>query len=334
MDDRHAGDVYRTLRTNIGSQFLFSLSALKRKTNPSGLTAIGVHAEGFSVAHVERGDQGRPRLSACQFVACEPQERTKQLARLVSQYRLKRTPCTTVLDTADYQLLLTEAPDVQPDELKAAIRWRIKDLINFHINDATLDVFDLPGEATPGRVREMYAVAVQNKAVQQRVDLMDAAGVQLEVIDIPEMAQRNIAALLPEDENGVAMVSFQANGGLITLTRGGELFLTRSMNVGLEALQRGENSSVYFDQIVLELQRSLDYFESHFRLAPIRRVVVAPTPFEIPGLTEYLSTNLNAQATALDITQLMDCPADLPRPLQSACFVTIGAALRQEVKAL
>lgn len=293
-----------------------------------------MHAQGFSLAHIERGHEGRPRLSACQFVVCESQDRTKQLARLVSQYRLKHTPCTTVLDTVDYQLLLTEAPDVQPDELKAAIRWRIKDLINFHINDATLDVFDLPGEATPGRVREMYAVAVQNKAVQQRVDLMDAAGVQLEVIDIPEMAQRNIAALLPEDENGVAMVSFQANGGLITLTRGGELFLTRSMNVGLEALQRGGNSSAYFDQIVLELQRSLDYFESHFRLAPIRRVVVAPTPFEIPGLTEYLSTNLNAQATALDLTQLMDCPADLPQPLQSACFVTIGAALRHEVKAL
>ncbi len=328
-------DVQCAARLITRSQFLFSLSALKRKTNPSGLTAIGVHAEGFSLAHVdERAHAGRPRLSACQFVACEPQERTKQLARLVSQYRLKRTPCTTVLDAADYQLLLTEAPDVQPDELKAAIRWRIKDLINFHINDATLDVFDLPGEATPGRVREMYAVAVQNKAVQQRVDLMDAAGVQLEVIDIPEMAQRNIAALLPEDENGVAMVSFQANGGLITLTRGGELFLTRSMNVGLEALQRGENSSAYFDQIVLELQRSLDYFESHFRLAPIRRVVVAPTPFEIPGLTEYLSTNLNAQATALDLTQLMDCPVDLPQPLQSACFVTIGAALRQEMKAL
>ena len=317
-----------------GSQFLFSLNAFKRKTKQSGLTAIGVHADGFSVAHVERGDEGRPRLSACQFVACESQERTKQLARLVSQYRLKRTPCTTVLDAADYQLLLTEAPDVQPDELKAAIRWRIKDLINFHINDATLDVFDLPGEATPGRVREMYAVAVQNQAVQRRVDLMDAAGVNLGIIDIPEMAQRNIAALLPEDENGVAMVSLQEHGGLITLTRGGELFLTRAMNVGLEALQRGDNPSAYFDQIVLELQRSLDYFESHFRLAPIRRVVVAPTAVEIPGLTEYLSANLNAQAATLDLTQLLDCPMELPQRLQSTCFVTIGAALRQEVKAL
>ena len=333
MDDRRAVDVQYILRAYIGSQFLFSLSAFKRKTNQTGLTAIGVHVQGFSLAHIERGHEGRPRLSACQFVACEPQDRTKQLARLVSQHRLKRTPCTTVLDAADYQLLLTEAPDVQPDELKAAIRWRIKDLINFHINDATLDVFDLPGEASPGRVREMYAVAVQNQAVQARVDLMDAAGAKLEVIDIPEMAQRNIAALLPEDENGVAMVSFQAHSGLITLTRASELYLMRAMNVGLEALH-GENPSAYFDQIVLELQRSLDYFESHFRLAPIRRVVVAPTPFEIPGLTEHLSGNLNAQATALDLTQHLDCPADLSLAQQSECFVTIGAALRHEVKVL
>ena len=69
-------------------------------------------------------------------------------------------------------------------------------------------------------------------------------------------------------------------------------------------------------------------------MAPIRRVVVAPTAVEIPGLTEYLSANLNAQAATLDLTQLLDCPMELPQRLQSACFVTIGAALRQEVKAL
>ena len=293
-----------------------------------------MHADGFSLARIERADAARPRLRACAFLPYDADDRGKQLARLAAQQQLKHARCTTLLDEPDYQLLLTEAPDVKPDELKAAIRWRIKDLISFHINDATLDVFDVPGTENTGRAREMYVVAVQNRAVQQRVDLMDGAGVNLRIIDIPEMAQRNVAALLPEDERGVALLAFHAHGGLITLTRGGELYLSRPLNIGLDMLQRTDNQTGYFDQVVLEVQRSLDYFESHFRAAPIRNVALAPLPHAIPGFADYLGANLNTQIITVDLARLMDCDSELPPSLQAGCFTTLGAALRQEVKVL
>lgn len=293
-----------------------------------------MHADGYSLARIEREEGARPRLRACAFLPYDADDRSKQLTRLVSQQHLKQARCTTLLDEPDYQLLLTEAPVVKPDELKAAIRWRIKDLIGFHINDATLDVFDVPGAENTGRAREMYVVAVQNRAVQQRVDLMDDAGVNLQIIDIPEMAQRNVASLLAEDERGVALLAFQEHGGLITLTRGGELYLSRPLNVGLDMLQRTDNQTGYFDQVVLEVQRSLDYFESHFREAPIRSVALAPLRYDIPGFADYLGANLNTQIIAVDLARLMDCDTELPPSLQAGCFTTIGAALRQELKAL
>lgn len=298
-----------------------------------GLTAIGVQADGYAVATIERGMGTRLRLRDCVFVPYDA-DRERQLARIASQHHLKRQICTTLLSAPDYQLLLTEAPDVKPDELKAAVRWRIKDLINFHINDATLDVFDVPGGQQTGRTHEMYVVAVQNQAVQQRVDMMNEADINLRIIDIPEMAQRNVASLLPEDERGVALLSFQDQGGLITLSRGGELYLSRPLNVGLAMLQRTDNPTGYFDQVVLEVQRSLDYFESHFREAPIRHVALAPMAEEIPGFADYLGANLNLSISQVDLTQLLDCATELSPALQAACFSTIGAALRQDVKVL
>lgn len=286
------------------------------------------------MARIERVEGVRPQLRACVFLPYEGEDRPKQLARLTTQHHLKQARCTTLLNEPDYQLLLTEAPVVKPDELKAAIRWRIKDLISFHINDATLDVFDVPGAQIAERPREMYVVAVQNRAVQQRVDLMTGVGMNLQIIDIPEMAQRNVASLLPEDERGVALLTFHALGGLITLTRGGELYLSRPLNVGLDMLQRTNNQSAYFDQVVLEVQRSLDYFESHFREAPIRNVALAPLPFDIPGFADYLGANLNTQIIPVDLTRLMDCDVELSPALQAGCFATIGAALRQELRVL
>lgn len=307
---------------------------LKRGARGSGLTAIDLRVDGVSLAHVDRSTGGRPRLTACEFLPHDSSDDARLLGQLATRHHLKRTRCTTVLATGDYQLLLTETPEVKPDELKASIRWRIKDLIDFHINDATLDVFDLPNGTTDGKPGEMYAVAARNEAIQKRVDLMTAAGIGLEIIDIPDLAQRNLSALLPEDAAGVAMLALGAQSGLITITRQGFLYLSRPVNLGYAMLRSTDDPARYFDHIVLEVQRSLDYFESHFREAPVRNLVLAPLAEPVPGLIEHLRANLGANTDTLDLARLMDSDVELTSDLQARCFLTIGAALRQEVKAL
>lgn len=283
---------------------------------------------------IDRQGGSLPRLVACEFQAMQSGDDARTLAQLASQHGLKRARCTTVLAEGEYQLLLTEAPDVGPDELKQALRWKIKDLINFHINDAAIDVFELPGTPAGARLREMYAVAARNEAIQRRVDLLTGAGVGLEIIDIPELAQRNLAALLPEDAAGVALLSLGATSGLITITRQGYLYLSRSIELGTDTLRTAGDPARYFDHIVLEVQRSLDYFESHFREAPIRSLVLAPLAEPVDGLLEYLRSNLGVSVGTMDLAQLLDSDIELTPALQARCLTTIGAALRQEVTAL
>ena len=288
----------------------------------------------MAFVRVDRQSGGRARLLTCEFKTLEAGDEIKLLGQLASQYGLNRARCTTLLGSSDYQLLLTEAPDVSADELKQALRWKIKDLIEFHINDATLDVFDLPGAVPGAKAREMYTVAARNEAIQRRVDLLTQAGIGLEVIDIPELAQRNLASLLAEDTTGVALLSLQDKTGLITITRQGYLYLSRTLNIGHESLRSAADPGMYFDHIALEVQRSLDYFESHFREAPIRNLVLAPLAEPVSGLMEYLAANLSVTVAGMDLTQLLDSDVQLTPALQARCLNTIGAALRQEVKAL
>jgi len=283
---------------------------------------------------VDRQGAGRARLLTCEFQPMQGGEEARTFALLASKHGLNRARCTTLLGTGDYQLLLTEAPDVGADELKQALRWKIKDLIDFHINDATLDVFDLPGATLGAKAHEMYTVAARNEAIQRRVDLLTAAGIGLDVIDIPELAQRNLAALLPEDTAGVALLSLQDKSGLITITRQGYLYLSRALNIGHDSLRTAADPAMYFDHIALEVQRSLDYFESHFREAPVRHLVLAPLAEPVPGFVDYLSANLNVAVGNMDLTQLLDSDVPLTPALQARCLTTIGAALRQEVTSL
>ncbi len=307
---------------------------LKRQSLAAGLTGIELASAGIGVARIERQGGARPRVRACEFRVSAVGETGPALAQIASQYGLKRARCTTLLGDGDYQLLLTDAPDVGADELKQALRWKIKDLIDFHINDATLDVFNLPGTVPGAPAREMYAVAARNEAIQKRVDLLTGAGIGLDVIDIPELAQRNLAALLPEDVAGVAVLSLQNKSGLITVTRQGSLYLSRALNIGHESLRTAADPAMYFDHLVLELQRSLDYFESHFREAPVRHLVLAPLAEPIPGLLEYLGANLSVTIGQMNLAELLDSDVELSATLQAHCLGAIGAALRQEVRAL
>ncbi|MDH3672481.1 MAG: pilus assembly protein PilM [Gammaproteobacteria bacterium] len=304
------------------------------KKSIPGLTGIDLQREGVSIARVVREPGRRPAVTLCDFRPWDgTDDRLQLIERIAADFELGQTRCTTPLAEGEYAMLLTEAPDVAPDELKRAIRWRVKDLIDFHINDATLDVFDVPGDNVPGRARAMYAVAARNDAIQQRVDLLDAAGINLDVIDIAEMAQRNLASLLPEDANGVVMLALNANSGLITITKQGEIYLSRNIDMGLDVLT-GHDVAGYFDRIVLEVQRSLDYYDSHFRQSPIGKLFLAPMATTVAGMAEHLNANLDLEVSMMKLEELLGYDVQIPAPLEARCLTAIGAALRQETTAL
>src|SRR5690606_10044139 len=146
------------------------------------------------------------------------------LRRALERGAVKRFPAGTLLDRNDYQLLLVEAPDVRPDELRAAIRWRIRDLVGFHIDDAVIDVFEIPDQRHANRNRMMYAVAARSHRVTERAQMLDDAGLHADVVDIPEMALRNFATLLPEESRGIVLIHLIADGGVIIVSRQGTLF--------------------------------------------------------------------------------------------------------------
>ena len=181
----------------------------------------------------------------------------------------------------------------------------------------------------------MYAVVARNSVVRRQIELLTDAGLNLEVIDIPELALRNIAALLPEDVAGVAMLYLSENNGLITITRQTTLYLSRRIDAGYAMLGGElEAAAPRLDRIVVEIQRSLDYYESHFSQPPVTNVVIAPIPEPITGLDEYLARQLGIAVRMLDINSLIDAEMPLDPEVQSKCLLAIGAALREESKEL
>lgn len=298
-----------------------------------GWCAVGLSPGRVDVAHVERPVGGKPRLLLLESYA-RGDDDAKALTALRKKGVLGKVPCTTLLSTGEYLLAQVEKPNVPDAELVSAVRWSLKDLLDYPVDAATIDVANIPADQAAGRAPQLFAVASNNAILAPRIQAFDAARAGLQVIDIPEMAQRNIAALLEDENRGLALLSFDAGGGLLTFTYRGELYLSRRIDVSSEHLATPdtERRGVFFDRIGLELQRSLDNFERMYSFISVSKVVLGPGSY-MADLQDFLRDYVYVPVHALDLASVLDCAGipEIRQPdLQAERLTIIGAALRDD----
>jgi len=280
---------------------------------------------------------GPPVIDVCASVSRKGND-IETLSSLRRQYHLDRSPCVTLMPESGYQLQVIEAPSVPASELKSAVRWRIQDVLGYPAEAATIDVFFVPSDPdAPTRSKSLYAVAAKNELVAQRMAMFFGAKVRLTAIDIPEMAQRNVAALFESPGTALAMLSLSEEGGLLTFTSDAELYMARAIDIGLAQLRNSEGTlrEQLFARIVLEVQRSLDHFDRQFSFMQLGKLALAPLPIDV-DLLPYLIENLYVPVEEARLDSCIDLSRvpELASPdVQSSKFMTIGAALRQEVAA-
>ena len=305
-----------------------------RSKKEQGWLVIDATSEGLRYVHGHA--QPGKRAAVDEWTTGEPEYRAGGLEKVARNRHFDRYQCATLLKPGEYQLLQVEAPAVPPAELKSAIRWRLKDLLDYHVDDATIDVLDVPSEgAANARGHAMFAVAARNELIASRIKLFEAARIPLSVIDIPETAQRNIAALYEEDKRGLALLYVDSNSSLLTVNYRGELYLARRLEVGVDqiVLQAGEAREEIFARIQLELQRTLDHFDRQYSFVPIAKLLVAPMPQET-GLAAYLAGNLGVAVEAVNLGEKLDVSDGWDVATQWQLFHLAGASLRVEPRAL
>ncbi len=313
-------------------------------------SAVSMKRGGIAIAQIRRQADGQPQLLTCLFNAADnDDEQQHKLVELSHTHDFNSGRCYSMLDSDHFSLLMVEAPAVDPTELRAAVRWQIKDLIDFHVDDAVIDVFDIPQQENRGRQKMMYVVVSRIGTVQEHINRFENNDIDLDVIDIPELAQRNVAALLPEDNGGVALLSIGQHSTLLTISRNKNLYLTRHIDVGLQRIMQliSANQSEdelsleddnglpievqgVLDSITLELQRSLDYYESNFSMPPVSGVIIAPMEETVPGIIPYFSSTLGTAVRMLDLNAFLDIEGTMSDRLQAQCIGAIGLALREE----
>jgi MSHA biogenesis protein MshI len=250
--------------------------------------------------------------------------------------KLKSHRITTLLANGQYHLAQFETPAVPVEERAEALRWKFKDTVDFPVDTASIGVLDVPMESGGTRQPMVYAVAAGLSAISPLMKTFDASKVPLDAIDIPELAQRNVAALFEEENRGLAFLALDDTGGLLTITYRGELYAVRRIEVSATQLAEADadRRSTLLERVMLELQRTLDNFDRQYSFISVAGLMTATCP-AVPDLQSYLAQNLYVQVREMNLANVFDLTA-VPeltgnQELQAQYLLAIGAALRTGV---
>lgn len=302
----------------------------KKKGKP-GLLGVSLIDKELALAHIVN-EAGQPVMHLCEHQQVASfQDAAKVLAEKVHTLGLEQVRCNFVLAPNDYSLLLVEAPSVEKAELAAAAKWKIKDMIDKPLDQLAVTVFPVPADAYRNQRDMLYVVAADRKKIQQVVDMVIGAGLQLGSIDIPELAMRNLTVLCTDDTSGLAVMDLRHDGSLLNLSKNGSIYLTRhlSSQVADEVLSGNEWDTVK-DRLVLEIQRSLDYYESQMGQSHITRVLVAPRKQDSDALLAELNQAMSVKVEIMNLQDKLTSDVELSMSLQQGCLMAIGGALRVE----
>lgn len=283
----------------------------------------------LALTHVEGQ---KPRVAWTHRQACADLGRG---LRAVARARaLRGVSLTGVLGRTQYRLISTDMDELPREDWAGAIRWRLKEQVDFPVDDAIVEVLGVPQD-TQSRSAQSAIALLEPRAETQALALAaDDAGLNWTAIEVPETGLRNICALVETEAQAQALIAFGKEHALLVITFGGELVMTRTIEVAAEALMGSEETrGGAVGRAGLEVLRTLDTFERTHSKVTLSGLSVA-LPGGAASMAEVLADLVYVPVKALDLAQLLDLSAlgeapeqiDALSSLEDLCL--LGAALR------
>ncbi|MCP3675384.1 MAG: hypothetical protein GY829_13040 [Gammaproteobacteria bacterium] len=284
--------------------------------------------DSISICVTEPGPDG---LVVTQCISIQgSQPKAELLKKLIEEHNIPKGKVTLVLAVGEHKIHKLVRPSVEDAEINQSVIWLLKDRLDCSTEQAVVEIIDYP----EGCQLDDQIMVVQSSRdkIKNLVGIVIDAGLELKAIDITELLLGNVLQSYPGIEQGIALVLDHEEGATLLIYRGEYLYLLRQLTgiTNFISCLPVDGNVVMADMLLLEIQRTLDYYDAQMRQPPLAGILLAPSSADISLLADYLDNNLSTKVECLDINGLLNLPIPLSPANQQACLPACAAAFRYE----
>ncbi len=270
--------------------------------------------EGTKLLHAEKRDFAEKSEAIVQSFAHD-----------VEKLHLAGQTCSLVLLPGQYQLVLLDTLEFVPnEEMAKALRWRLKGLVDYPLNDIAMDMFMVPPHGVAGQRKKAFVAVSPLSGLKTRVQLLESAYLRVDSVDIAELALRNSISFLPSQSVAPTIaIGLEEETCQLNVFHQNSLYLTRELNLTQDTAGTPEGHQAF----LLEIQRSMDYCLSELKLPEPQRIVFTPSFYTAENLLKFLQQELAKDVVLMDLSAFVGIEPSQTLQEQQKYFLCISKAL-------
>lgn len=289
--------------------------------------AITLEENQYSFAALENNET----LLFSQFRTFQEATKKQMIAALatdIERYDLIGHDCTLVLVNGQYQLLLTEAPYVPDAELGKALRWSVKGLTDYLVEDMLVEGFRIPTQSQDN-INKAFAVITSLSDMLEKRRFLEEAYLNVTAIHIAEFALRKyLKALFPSEEERykapLLLVSLNHQSQKLYLIYQDTFYQIRELFIELNPEGTQE---IEVDNMITEIERSINYCTAELDLPKPEQVILIPSSFQATSIQEQIQEKIKLNSFMIDINKMHPLNPPLLLKDQHTIFYSIAGAI-------
>jgi type IV pilus assembly protein PilM len=326
----------------------------------SAVKAVYLKESGGSYTLTSLGLAPLPPDAIADGTIKDPRTVVEAIRGAVSRAGLKGSSCAIAVCGRELIIKKVQIPEVPAREVGDVVQLEAEHHVPFAIDEVFLD-YQSVGQHNG--VLDLILVAVKKSKVLEYAAVVEDAGLSPTIVDVDSFALGNQFELNNPGDRGetVALIDIGASIMKTNVVRGGSTIFARDIPFGgnnytqaiaqqlkipfeqAEAAKLGRDVGVRWETVVpaleavsrelsLEVQRTFDYFASTAESERIGKIVLAGGCAQLPGLSDYLSSNWGIPVELTKPFQRIEIDpayADEVHAAGPALAVAVGLALRR-----
>lgn len=272
----------------------------KKKTDILG---VDVGTNVTKVIRCHHPQVGKPKITFIGKLEAKPEEANYPalLHNFLSKNQLLGLGAAICIDDPSLKIRKISLPKMPDSDLKDAIAWKMRDVVEGSIGDYVVRSSQLEAEKqSGGKNMQMVGYAMHKKVISDFMQRIELAGIHPLFVEPSAVSQAAIIeSIYPSTDHWIAGIDLGSHNAIMVIMGHGKFHFSRP----LPGIKMGSSKTLaegFEQKLAAEIQNTLDTFAVTFQVETIHKIFLSGGGAAHTAIKDYLTTNLGIESEILN----------------------------------